>query len=186
MKFTPDAKAEQLDAFATEAKRQYKQANYAPGLFTMDGSGKCQLDAYNSDGSANSSRNPAAAGLIVTVLITGAGAMQSLIADGAIGPMDPPYPAPLAPVFISVNGVPTPTVFVGQAPGKIAVVVRVDFAIPAGTSSGDAIIRVGMGATPIANTPQPTTTSRGLLRSQVVVVKDVSGPVSSPERDERS
>ena len=84
--------------------------------------------------------------------------MVPAIADGVIGPTDPPYPTPIAPLYISVNGVPSNTVFVGQASGKIAGVVRVDFRIPASTAPGDAIVRIGAGLTPIANTPQPITT----------------------------
>ena len=132
--------------------------NYAPGLFAAKGSGRGQLDAYNHDGSANSAASPAAAGSIVTIFMTGAGMMVPAIADGSVGPLDPPYPTPLTPVFITVNGVPGQTVFAGQAPGKIAGVVRVDFRIPAETDSGDAVIRVGGGDVPIASTPQPTTT----------------------------
>ena len=133
-------------------------SSYAPGLFTSDGSGRGQLDAYNSDGTANSSANPAAAGSIVTVFLTGAGAMVPAIADGALGPVEPPYAAPVAPVYITVNGAPGNTVFVGQAAGKIAGVVRVDFRIPVSTVPGDALVRVGVGTTPAENTVQPITT----------------------------
>lgn len=133
-------------------------SSYAPGLFSADGSGRGQLDAYHSDGSANSPSNPAEAGSVVSVFLTGAGAMVPAIADGSLGPVEPPYSVPIAPVYILVNGVPGAIVFVGQAAGKIAGIVRVDFRVPVETATGDAIVRVGVGTTPILNTVQPMTT----------------------------
>ena len=84
--------------------------------------------------------------------------MVPAIADGLLGPVEPPYSVPIAPVYILVNGVPGAIVFVGQAAGKIAGIVRVDFRVPVETATGDAIVRVGVGTTPILNTVQPMTT----------------------------
>ena len=123
-------------------------AGSAPALFTVDGSGKGQVEAYNSDGSANSPDNPAAAGSVVFVFMTGAGAMFTPIADGALGPQVPPYPVPIQNVIIVVNGVATQNVLVAQAPGRIAGVVRVDFKIPASTPPGEASVGVTLGVIP--------------------------------------
>ena len=42
--------------------------------------------------------NPAAAGTIVAVLMTGAGAMVPAIGDGQIGPLAAPFPKPALPL----------------------------------------------------------------------------------------
>ena len=114
-----------------------------PGLFTADGSGKGQLDARNQDGSVNSMDNPANPGSIVTVYMTGAGALVPAIGDGALGPVAPPFPVPVFPIFAQLNGSDA-RVFAAQAPGMVAGIVRVDIPIPSGTLSGDATVMVSV------------------------------------------
>lgn len=115
-----------------------------PGLFTANRSGKGQLDARNQDGSANSKDNPAETGSIVTVYITGAGAMVPTIGDGELGPVTPPFPVPLFPILAQVNGAVAGVMFAAQAPGMVAGIVRVDIQIPSGTQSGDAKVMVSV------------------------------------------
>ena len=113
-----------------------------PALFTGDATGNGQLTANNADGSPNGVDSPAAPGDVVTVLMTGAGLMDPPIDDGALGPVNPPFPVPVIPVFVAVNGVAANVVSVVQAPGKIAGIVQVSFQVPPETASGDAVVKI--------------------------------------------
>ena len=117
----------------------------APGLFTMDGTGAGQLDARNADGTVNSSDQPAAAGSVVTLFMTGAGSMVPPTTDGSIGPAEPPYPTPTQAIYVAINGSPANVVSAYQAPGKIGGIVQVNLQIPADVPSGDAVVRIGVG-----------------------------------------
>ena len=131
----------------------------APGLFTADGSGSGQLDARNADGTINSTDNPTAAGSIVTLFMTGAGAVDPAIADGALGPSGPPFPTPTQAVYATINGVAANVVFAAQAAGQIAGIVRVDIQIPADTPPGDAVVKINVANGDAASFPfQPKTT----------------------------
>ena len=116
-----------------------------PGLFTVNFSGAGQIAALNEDLSVNSSTNPAGAGSIVAVYMTGLGAMTPPIGDGQLGPLQPPFPETVLGVSASVNGVNAPVSFHGQAPGLIAGAVQVNVQIPVGTASGDASLIVYVG-----------------------------------------
>ncbi len=117
----------------------------SPALFTADDSGTGQLAALNQDGSVNSGANPAKAGAVVSVFLTGAGAMMPPLADGQLGPLQPPYPAPVLAVSADVNNVSVPVLFAGQAPLLVAGVVQVNLQIPENTGSGNAGVSVTLG-----------------------------------------
>jgi uncharacterized protein (TIGR03437 family) len=122
------------------------------GPFTADGSGYGQLAALNEDGTVNSGANPAKVGFVVAVYMTGVGAMRPPIADGQLGPLQPPYPVPVLGVSALTNnsvglsnGIPAPVLFAGQAPALIAGAVQVNVQIPAGTPSGNVSLTVYIG-----------------------------------------
>lgn len=118
-----------------------------PALFTVDGSGSGQVDATNEDGSANSSSNPAPVGSVVSLYMTGAGAMNPALADGALGSADAPYSKPVLPVAVALNGEAAAEVVAAiQAPGRVAGIVRLDVRIPQGTPPGDASLQVTVGS----------------------------------------
>ncbi len=85
------------------------------------------------------------AGSVIAVYMTGAGAMTPPIADGATGPLRPPFPMALLGVSAQVNGINAPVQFIGQAPGLIAGVVQANIQIPPGTPSGNASLVVSIG-----------------------------------------
>ena len=68
--------------------------------------------------------------------------MTPPIGNGQIGPLAPPYPAPVLGVGAAVNGVVTPVLFAGQAPRLIAGAVQVNVQIPIGTLPGTALLVV--------------------------------------------
>ena len=94
----------------------------------------------NADGSVNSSSNPAAVGATVSILVSGAGALNSTLPDGTIA--GSPAPAPALKVQANFSfaifegfgaGVGTDTVtpsYAGSIPGMVINMLRVDAAAP--------------------------------------------------------
>ena len=111
----------------------------APGIFAANGSGSGQGTILNQDSSVNSPSNPAARGSIVSVYMTGAGALNPFVADGSLGPLIPPFPAPMAVVSVTIGQVDAPVAFAGQAPGLIAGVTQLNVEIPQNAPVGAAI-----------------------------------------------
>jgi uncharacterized protein (TIGR03437 family) len=111
----------------------------APGIFTTNDSGSGQGAILNQDSSVNSPSNPASRGSIVSVYMTGVGALSPSIADGSLGPLTPPFPAPVASINATIGGVNAPVVFAGQAPGLIAGVTQVNIQIPQDAPVGAAV-----------------------------------------------
>jgi len=69
---------------STSGSFQKPIAPSAPGIFTADSSGQNQAAMTNSDGSYNTSSNPAAPGSYVTFYLTGEGQTNPLGSDGNI------------------------------------------------------------------------------------------------------
>jgi uncharacterized protein (TIGR03437 family) len=111
----------------------------APGIFTTNASGSGQAAILNQDSTVNSASNPAPRGSIISVYMTGTGALSPYIADGSIGPLTAPFPTPVAGVSASIGGVNAPVTFAGQAPGLIAGAAQVNIQIPQNASVGSAI-----------------------------------------------
>jgi uncharacterized protein (TIGR03437 family) len=59
-------------------------AQYAPGVFTLDSTGKGQAVALNQDGSVNSASNPAKTGDLISLFATGIGAGPITVSIGGI------------------------------------------------------------------------------------------------------
>jgi uncharacterized protein (TIGR03437 family) len=111
----------------------------APGIFTTNQSGSGQAAIINQDSTANSPSNPAARGSIVSVYMTGAGALNPFIADGSLGPLMPPFPAPVAGVSATIGAIDAPILFAGQAPGLIAGATQMNIQVPQNAPVGAAI-----------------------------------------------
>jgi uncharacterized protein (TIGR03437 family) len=116
-----------------------------PALFVANGTGYGPLAALNENGTVNSSSNPAKAGSVVSLYMTGLGAMTPPIGDGQLGPLQAPFPMPVLAVGASVGQQVAQVLFAGQAPGLIAGAVQINVRIPPGTPSGNAILFVYVG-----------------------------------------
>lgn len=141
---------------ATDAIGGFKLpiAPASPGLFTRNG----QLASLNEDGTVNSTANPAKAGSVVSLFLTGAGAYNLKIGDGEPGPRLPPFPTPTLGVSARISippafaGQQAEILFAGQAPGLAAGLVQLNVRIPGDAPTGKVGIIVYVGDYPTGNT----------------------------------
>jgi uncharacterized protein (TIGR03437 family) len=87
----------------------------APAIFA---SGANQAAVQNADGTLNTQDNPAAAGSLITVYLTGQGAVTPAVATGTPAPADPLSRAAY-PVSATVGGQPAAITFAGLSPGSV-------------------------------------------------------------------
>jgi uncharacterized protein (TIGR03437 family) len=109
-------------------------ASSAPGVFTLDSSGKGQAVALNPDSSVNSAAAPAKAGDVISLFATGEGETTPAGVDGQLATS--PVPQPILPVRVTIGGQTVKPVNAGGVLGDIAGVMRVDVQIPAGIQTG--------------------------------------------------
>ncbi len=100
----------------TSAAFPVQVAQYAPGVFTLDSTGKGQAVALNQDGSINNESKPAQAGNVISLYATGAGQ-----GDG--------------PMTVTIGGQSSILTFTK----KIADVIQIDAKIPGGIQTGSAV-----------------------------------------------
>jgi uncharacterized protein (TIGR03437 family) len=140
----------------------------APGIFTMNDSGSGQGAILNQDSSVNSPSNPAAPGSIVSVYMTGTGALTPSIADGSLGPLTPPFPAPVAVISATIGGVAAPVTFAGQAPGFVAGATQINIQVPQNAPVGSAVPVIVYAAGYVSE--YPGTTPSGYTESVTIAV----------------
>ncbi|MBS1825157.1 MAG: SMP-30/gluconolactonase/LRE family protein [Acidobacteria bacterium] len=135
---------EVLRAGKTRAKITVAVKAYVPGIFTA-GSGAGPANALNEDLTVNQSGNRAARGALLTFYATGDGLTEPALIEGKLA--DPPYPAPIAPLAVTIDGRPAEITAIGSAvtsPGVLQVTVRV----PQQAASGPAALVLTVGGVP--------------------------------------
>jgi uncharacterized protein (TIGR03437 family) len=111
----------------TSAPMSIAVAPAAPGIFSGDASGKGQAAMTNSNGSYNSSVNPAVPGSFVTFYITGAGPTKPEGSDGEIAT----GAVTLAqPISVQIGGSTAQVLYAGAAPGNVDGFTQVNAVIP--------------------------------------------------------
>jgi uncharacterized protein (TIGR03437 family) len=124
-----------------------------PGLFTADGSGRGPVAALNEDGSINSESNPAAAGSVVVLYGTGAGALEKSFADGQTMPAE--LISPRAPVLVRFEKLAGQVLYAGAAPGLVNGALQINVVVPRDVvGGGQAPVRIVAGG---AASPPGTT-----------------------------
>ena len=108
----------------------------APGLFTMDGSGRGQGAILNQDESVNSAANPAARGSIVALFGTGGGPYDPPLPEDALA--SAPYPQLTGAAAVTIGGQPADIEYAGAAPDLAGVFV-ISARIPAGIQPGSKV-----------------------------------------------
>lgn len=125
----------------------------APGLFSVDFSGKNQVAALNEDASVNSAANPAERGKVVVLYGTGGGTFKTAPVDGAV--IGAPLPEFQTPLTVEIGGVPAEVVFSGPAPGLVSGVFQLNARIPDSIEVGEkvsVIVRSGAFSSPAGTT----------------------------------
>lgn len=116
----------------------------APGIFTTDGS---QAAALNVDGSVNSFVNPAIAGTIVVLYLTGEGPTAPAGVEGAIV-SGANLKKPIAPVKVRVSGQDLPAsdiVYAGSAPSLVSGLMQLNLRLPSRLTPGPTQVQVYIG-----------------------------------------
>jgi uncharacterized protein (TIGR03437 family) len=130
----------------------------APGIFTADSSGRGQGAMTNSDGSYNTSSNPATPGSYVTLYLTGEGQTDPSGSDGNIATST----ANVAlPVTVLIAGRTAQLLYAGSAPGNVNGFAQINAVIPADLPYGGNL---------------PLVVKTGGVASQSDVTLAVSGP----------
>ncbi len=110
----------------------------APGLFTLDSSGKGPGAIQNQDLTVNSPANPAEKGSVVILYGTGEGETDPQVADGTLASAAL-LPRPRLPVSVTIGGVPAAVLYAGSAAGQVVGVLQVNVRVPEGAPSGNAV-----------------------------------------------
>jgi uncharacterized protein (TIGR03437 family) len=123
----------------------------SPGIFTATGTGTGQAAALNSDDSPNAASNPAPAGSVVQVFMTGEGQPSPTGVTGSVTCSNgcattSQIPKPLLPVTAFVGGQPATVTFYGEAPELISGVMQVNVVVPLNTPSGAASLSITVGS----------------------------------------
>jgi uncharacterized protein (TIGR03437 family) len=122
-----------------------------PGIFTATGTGTGQAAALNSNNIPNTAANPALAGSIVQVFMTGEGQTSPAGVTGGVTCSSGcatanQIPKPLLPVAAFIGGQSATVAFYGEAPGFVSGVMQVNVQIPPGTPSGTASLAITVGS----------------------------------------
>jgi uncharacterized protein (TIGR03437 family) len=117
----------------------------APGLFTMDFSGKGRGAILNEDGvTVNSPSAPAHPGSIVVLWGTGEGITDPPGVDGR--PAVDVLPKPVAQVSVQIGGLPAAVEYAGAAPGTMPGLFQINARISPDVPAGDSVpvsVKVG-------------------------------------------
>lgn len=135
----------------------YETAVNAPAVLRVNNNGQTATATFNvvaaapgifTDGNRAPVPNTSAArGDVVTLYVTGAGAVSPGIGTGAAPAAGTPVnnlPAPAQGITVSVGGVNAPVTFVGIPPGLVGV-VQVNYQVPAGAGVGNQAVVAVVG-----------------------------------------
>lgn len=95
-----------------------------------------QAAAINQDGTYNTVSNPVPRGSIITFFVEGAGPMSS-DSDGAVTPLNGPYPAPQQQVSVTIRGVNATIQYAGAAPGYVSGLMQINVYVPTSIDFGN-------------------------------------------------
>jgi uncharacterized protein (TIGR03437 family) len=107
----------------------------APGILTQSQNGLGFGDAVHQDGSLVNDKNPAQPGETVSLFLTGLGAVNPAISDGAPGPVDTLAKA-TNNISVTIGGKDATVTYAGLAP-QLAGLYQINVTIPTGLTAGN-------------------------------------------------
>jgi uncharacterized protein (TIGR03437 family) len=115
-----------------------KVAPSAPGVFTLDSSGKGPGAILNENFTVNTAANRAQKGSVVILYATGEGSTDPQVADGRLAsPQE--LPKPRLPVSVKIGGLDAEVLYAGCAPGLVVGLLQVNVRVPPTVASGSAV-----------------------------------------------
>jgi uncharacterized protein (TIGR03437 family) len=118
----------------------------APGIFTLDSTGRGQAAAVNQNGTFNGADHPAKPGDVILIFATGEGQTDPPGVDGK--PAVLPLPHLNLPVKVFIGGRSSQVLYAGGAPGEVAGLMQLNVQVPSGVASGNAVpVVVSVGDT---------------------------------------
>jgi uncharacterized protein (TIGR03437 family) len=118
----------------------------APAIFAVTG-GVGQAAALNGSVCCNAVDQPAVPGSTVVIFATGEGQTTPAGVDGRLAEFSriEDFPKPVLPVRVFVGGRETTVSYAGAAPGYLAGLMQINFAVPTGLTTGvyDVVLRIG-------------------------------------------
>jgi len=116
----------------------------APGIYSLDNTGRGQASALNENGTVNGPANPISQTGALVFYATGEGQTLPAGQDGRIISTDIRVPA--LPVAVNIGGVPVEVLYAGSAPGQVSGVMQVNVRLNADVPRGPAVpleLRIG-------------------------------------------
>ncbi len=105
--------------------------NTAPGIFTLDASGRGPGAILNQNNSVNGVNNPAARGSVIVIYATGEGQTSAAGTTGRIIlPALTDLRRPTAPVSVTIGGAPAAVEYAGSAPGLVSGAFQINVRLP--------------------------------------------------------
>ena len=120
-------------------------AAVVPGIFTMTGTGQGQAAVVNSDGTTNSTTNPATRGSWLSVYGTGFGVFNAAGTNG--------LKTVAGTVTATIGGMDATVLYAGNTPGATDGLQQFNLRIPAGVAAGTAVpVVLTVNGTPTQST----------------------------------
>jgi uncharacterized protein (TIGR03437 family) len=114
-----------------------------PGIFTV--AGTAQGAILNQDSTLNSGANPARAGTVVQIFVTGLGAVSPQVPSGQPAPLSPLSETVTTPVVL-IGGIPAEVAYSGLAPATVGV-YQINARIPAVVQANASVtLQIQIGA----------------------------------------
>ncbi len=170
----------------------------APGVFAVPPTGLGYAAALHPDYSLVTPQNPARIGETIAVYLTGLGAVDPAVANGAAGPVSP-FAKTTEALDVSLGNRSAKIAYSGLAP-NFGGLYQLNFEVPAGVSAGDQYLDIGgpdtlnsqillpvgglrsaAEATPTRTRPEPA--YRSPLRTRNGFDPTATGSTSSPSSD---
>jgi uncharacterized protein (TIGR03437 family) len=134
----------------SSAPLTYNVVPSVPGIYSQNLSGTGPGAILNSDGkTVNGPTTPAAAGLQVSVYMTGEGVTTPQAITGGVAPINSSgLETPVLGVTATVGGKAAKVTYAGSAPGIVYGVMQVNLEIPTGLTAGVQPLVISLGGTP--------------------------------------